>query len=449
MELPIIVVGISVIALAAALLAVAVQRRQSPDETKRLDEYEFYPFTTDEAGLVHFSPERFEEAVGYFLKNRNPTGARELVVIGEQNRVRDTFSSEPLSHYKELYVAYDGEGVINDNEVFLENYKRIVRLIGQSFPNTGIEILLHNLVNPSKSVVAIENGGVTGRTLEMGTTSLVLDLKTRRQRGQDKVNYQIDIGARRFKCTTIPIFRPEYGLVGAICINIDERFLREEVMRSPEKLQAFMDNFLKADMQVEENILSPVEYRAALNGKRHFLDEAIRAGSESTPKGRYLAAILFSDISGYSVMMKADQAATLGILDTNRTIHTKNIARYRGHFLKEMGDGVLASFPSASEAVACARSIQREVGSDGRYSVRIGIHLGEIVQANGDVFGDGVNLASRIHGEAEPGGIAVSEVVFDNVRNLEGISGIDLGPRSLKGFTGSVRLFGIEVGASA
>jgi class 3 adenylate cyclase len=445
LELPIIVVGIAVAAV-AALLAVG-QRRHSSEGTKRLDEYEFYPFTTDEAGLVQFSPERFEEAVSFFLSSRNPTAARELIVIGEQNRVRDTLSSEVLGRYKSLYVAYDGEGVISDNEAFLENYKRIVRLIGQSFPNTGIEILLHNLVNPSKSIVAIENGAVTGRTLEMGTTSLVLDLKTRRQRGQDKLNYELHIGARRFKCTTIPIFRPEYGLVGAICINIDERFLREEVMPNPEKLQAFMDNFLKADMRIEENILSPAEYRAAINGKRHFLDEAIRGGSDSTPKGRYLAAILFSDISGYSEMMKSDQAATLGILEANRAIHTRNIARNRGHFLKEMGDGVLASFPSASEA--CARSIQHDVAKDGRYTVRIGIHLGEIVRANGDVFGDGVNLASRIHGEAEPGGIAVSEVVFDNVRNLEGIAGVDLGLRSLKGFTGSFRLFGIEVGASA
>jgi class 3 adenylate cyclase len=449
LETPTIVIGVAVIALAAALVTIAVRKRRKPEETRRLDEYEFYPFTTDDARLVHFSPERFEVAVAYFLNNRNPTAARELIVIGEQNRVRDTFGSEPLNRYKQLYVAYDGEGVISDNEIFLENYKRIVRLIGQSFPNTGIEILLHNLVNPAKSVIAIENGAVTGRTLEMGTTSLVLDLKTRRLRGQDKLNYQLDIGARRFKCTTIPIFRPEYGLVGAICINIDERFLREEVMRSPEKLQAFMDNFLKADMQIDENILSPAEYRAAINGKRHFLDEAIRGAAQSASKGRYLAAILFSDVSGYSEMMKRDQATTLGILDTNRDIHTRNIARHGGRFLKEMGDGVLASFPTASEAVACARAIQRDVGSDGRYSVRIGIHLGEIVQANGDVFGDGVNLAARIHGEAEPGGIAVSEVVFDNVRSLEGISGVDLGARTLKGFPGSVRLFGIEVGASA
>jgi class 3 adenylate cyclase len=444
-----IVIWVAVIALALALVVVAVQRRKKVEETTRLDEYAFYPFITDDAGLVHFSPERFDEATAYFLSHRNPTAARELIVIGEQNRVRDTFSSEPLSSYRQLYVAYDGEAVISDNEVFLENYKRIVRLIGQSFPNTGIEILLHNLVNPAKSVIAIENGAVTGRTLEMGTTSLVLDLKTRRQRGQDKLNYQLDIGARRFKCTTIPIFRPEYGLVGAICINIDQRFLREEVMRNPEKLQAFMDNFLKADMQLEENILSPAEYRAAINGKRHFLDEAIRGGAQSTAKGRYLAAIMFSDVSGYSQMMNTDQSATMGILEANRVIHTQNIARHHGRFLKEMGDGVLASFPSASEAVTCARSIQRDVARDGRYSVRIGIHLGEIVQSNGDVYGDGVNLASRIHGEAEPGGIAVSEVVFDNVRNLEGVSGFDLGSRTLKGFTVPVHLFGIDVGASS
>lgn len=437
---------IGVGALAALIAAAAViQRGRSSEEGRRLDEYEFYPFFTDDAGLVQFSSERFESAVTYFLDHRNPTAARELIVIGEQNLIRDTFSSESLARYKRLYAVYDGEGVINDNEIFLQNYKRIVHLIGQSFPNTGIEILLHNLVNPSKSVIAIENGAVTGRTLEMGTTNLVLDLKTRRQRGQDKLNYQLDIGARRFKCTTIPIFRPEYGLVGAICINIDDRFLREEVMGNPTKLAAFFDNFLKVDMQLEENILSPAEYRAALNGKRHFLDEAIRGGLQAGTKGRYLAAILFSDISGYSEMMKANETITLDILGTNGQIHRQKIAAHQGRFLKEMGDGVLASFPSASEAVACARAIQREVQIDGRYSIRIGIHLGEVVQADGDVLGDGVNVAARIHAEAPPGGIIVSEVVYDNVRGLEGVNGTDLGARTLKGMSGSFRLYGIEV----
>lgn len=142
-----------------------------------------------------------------------------MIVIGEQNFVGDTFGAEELKNYKAFFDAYQSNAILNDNNAFLENYKRIVRLLGRSFPNTGIEILLHNLVNPTKSIVAIENGEVTGRSLEMGTTNLVLDLKTRRHQNQDKLNYELSIGARRFKCTTIPIFRAEYGLVGAICIT--------------------------------------------------------------------------------------------------------------------------------------------------------------------------------------------------------------------------------------
>src|SRR5262249_39294441 len=164
----------------------------------------------------------------------------------------------------------------------------IVRLIGQSFPNTGIEILLHDLVNPSASVVAIENGIVTGRVIGNGTTKLVLDLKTRGHQGQDKLNYELNIGGRQFKCTTIPIFRPDFGLVGAICINIDARFLREAVVPNAARLNAFFDNFLKVDMELDENILSKDEYRAALLGKRHFLDEAIRAPAGGMRETRHL-----------------------------------------------------------------------------------------------------------------------------------------------------------------
>jgi class 3 adenylate cyclase len=446
MDLPQILLLVGVAIAGALVAALFLLSRRRATTALRLDEYDFYPFVVDDDGMVLFSPDRFDAAVTHLLANRNPVAAKELIVIGEQNLVRDTLSSSPLARYKQLYRMYDGDAVINDNELYLENYKRIVRLIGQSFPNTGIEILLHNLVNPSKSIVAIENGIVTGRTLEMGTTKLVLDLKTRRQRGEDKVNYRLDIGGRRFKCTTVPIFRPEYGLVGAICINIDERFIREEVMGNAEKLAAFFDNFLRADMELDENILSPAEYRAALNGKRHFLDEAIRGGLQAGSRGRFLAAILFSDIAGYTEMMKADEAGTLAIVGTNGEIHRRQIARHQGWFLKEMGDGVLASFPSASEAVSCARAIQEEVKADGRYSVRIGIHVGEVVQANGDVYGDGVNIASRIQAEAAPGGIAVSEVVFDNVRSLEGLTGTDLGVHSLRGIGGPLHLFGIEAG---
>ena len=254
---------------------------ETPTEDKRLEEYDFYPFVADIDGHIEFSAERFGDATRHFLVTRNPRAARELIVIGEQNLVRDTFPTDDLAVYKKLYTTYDGDSVIHDNAAYLENYKRIVRLIGQSFPNTGMEILLHDLVNPSKAIVAIEGADVTGRTLGHGATKLVLDLKTRRHHNQDKLNYELNIGARRFKCTTIPIFRPEYGLVGAICINIDVRFLREHVLADNQRIHAFFDNLLRTDFELDENILSKAEHQAAIHGKRHLLDEAIRASSRA------------------------------------------------------------------------------------------------------------------------------------------------------------------------
>ncbi|MDA0707401.1 MAG: PAS domain-containing protein [Proteobacteria bacterium] len=94
----------------------------------------------------------------------------------------------------------------------------------------------------------------------------------RRLRNQDKLNYELNIGARKFKCTTIPIYRENCGLVGAICINVDANYLQEEVRRTPENVAAFINALCKTDMQLEENILSKDEYEKALAGKRHFRD---------------------------------------------------------------------------------------------------------------------------------------------------------------------------------
>ncbi len=442
--------AVAAIVVAAVVIAGAVGYRigrgkpPSPMRDRRLEEYDFYPFQADERGHIEFSPQRFQEAVERFLHERNVTAARELIVIGEQNFVRDTFGTTELNRYRHLYEAYDGDSVISDNEAFLESYKRIVRLLGRSFPNTGIEILLHNLVNPAKSIVAIEGGEVTGRALEMGTTNLVLDLKTRRHQNQDKLNYELNIGARQFKCTTIPIFRPEYGLVGAICINVDSHFLREEVKTHPEKLEAFFDNFLRTDMQLQENILSRDEYQAAIRGKRHYLDEAIR-GAPASAKTRQLAVIMFSDIVGYSSLMVRDEDAALVALASATKIQRQEIADADGRLLKEMGDGILASFSSVADAVECARRIQSAARDDGRFQLRIGIHLGEVIQSEGDVFGDGVNIASRIHEEAAPGTIAVSEAVFTNVRNKPGIVATELGLRELKNIDQPVRIYAIGV----
>ncbi len=439
----VLVVGVGIAAYLLGKAASRVPADSGSQGEKRLEEYEFYPFVVNSEGHIEFNAGAFNEAVAYFLKERNERAARELIVIGEQNLVRDTFPSDRLRSYKELYAAYDGDGVVNDNDMFLENYKRIVHQVGRSFPNTGIEILLHNLVNPSRSLVAIENGVVTGRSIGGGATNLVLDLKTRHQRGEDKVNYELNIGSRQFKCTTIPIFRPDYGLVGAVCINVDTHFLREAVVGDEDRLTAFVDNLLRTDFQLDENILSKDEYQNSLNGKRHYLDEAIRVRSTARQE-RKLAAILFSDIVGFTALMGENEAATLRIVDANEKIHQRAFASNGGRLLKKLGDGMLASFDSASGAVACAREIHRAVEEDERFQLRIGIHLGEVIQTDGDVHGDGVNIASRIQGEIDPGGIGMSKVVYDNIKNKDGLSATLLGERNLKNVAAPVILYSLD-----
>jgi class 3 adenylate cyclase len=437
--------GAAAVAAVAGYLAGRGTARSAPDAgaLRRLEEYDFYPFVVTEAGHVEFSPDAFDRAVTHFLSERNPRAAGELIVIGQQNLVRDTFPTDRLQRYKALYEKYDGDAVVGGNDAFLENYRRIVNHIGRSFPNTGIEILLHNLVNPSRSLVAIENAAVTGRSTGGGATNLVLDLKTRRQRGEDKINYELNIGSRKFKCTTIPVFRPDHGLVGAICINIDVRFLREHVMSSEERLVAFFDNLLRTDFKLGENILSRDEYVNAQNGKRHFLDDAIRGGAAGDGE-RKLAAILFSDIVGFTALMGGDEAEALRVVAADEGIHRAALAENRGRLLKRLGDGMLASFDSASDAVTAAQVIQRAVRADGRFQIRIGIHVGEVIHSGGDVHGDGVNIASRIQGEMTSGQIGISDVVYDNVKNKEGVKAIRIGERALKNVADPVVLYLVE-----
>jgi class 3 adenylate cyclase len=196
-------------------------------------------------------------------------------------------------------------------------------------------------------------------------------------------------------------------------------------------------------MRLDENILSKTEYSAALQGKRHFLDEAIRSGARLRDE-RVLAAIMFSDIVSFTAMMEADEPNALTVLDRNTAIHRDALNAFDGRLLKQLGDGVLATFPSASNAVNCAKEIQLRVREMGSFHVRIGIHLGEVIRSGGDVFGDGVNLASRIQGEADPGAIVVSEVVYNNVRNKGDIAAVDLGERRLKNVSEPVRIFSIQ-----
>jgi predicted transcriptional regulator YheO len=239
---------------------------------RNLAEYDFYPFTVSRENFGEFSLKDFRLGMHYFLKNEDHTAARQLIFIGEQNNVRTQLEPAEQKVYAQLFDKYEGKKIVDDTHEFLENYERIVRLIGKSFPNTGMEILLHNLADPAHSLTVLENN-VTGRHLRDGTTNLLIDLK--RRENEDKLNYELNIGARKFKCTTIPIKRKEFGIVGAICINVDENYLTEEVMKSQERIEAFFKNLCRTDMQLDENILSKDEYAKALKGKRHFKDETV------------------------------------------------------------------------------------------------------------------------------------------------------------------------------
>ena len=241
---------------------------------RNLEEYDFYPFTVTRENFGEFSLKDFRLGMHYFLKNRDDTAARQLIFIGEQNNVRDKLEPAEQKVYAELFERYDGKKIADDTTEFLENYNRLVRLIGKSFPNSGIEILLHNLADPSHSLIALENN-VTGRHLRDGATNLLIDLKKRQLKNEEKLNYELDIGSRKFKCTTIPILRKEFGIVGAICINVDANYLTEEVIKDRQRIEDWFKSFCRTDMQLDENILSKDEYAKALKGKRHFKDETV------------------------------------------------------------------------------------------------------------------------------------------------------------------------------
>src|SRR6266566_1630012 len=240
---------------------------------RNLEEYDFYPFTVTRENFGEFSLKDFRLGMHYFLKNEDHTAARQLIFIGEQNNVRTQLEPAEQKVYAQLFEKYDGKRVTDDTHEFLENYERIVRLIGKSFPNTGIEILLHNLADPAHSLIVLENN-VTGRHLRDGTTNLLIDLKKRQLLNEEKLSYELNIGTRKFKCTTIPITRKEFGIVGAICINVDVNYLTEEVMSSKERIETFFQNLCRTEMQLDENILSKDEYAKALKGKHNFKDEA-------------------------------------------------------------------------------------------------------------------------------------------------------------------------------
>src|SRR5467141_1405541 len=168
---------------------------------------------------------------------------------------------------------------------------------------------------------------------------------------------------------------------------------------------------------------------------------------------RRLAAILAADVAGYSRLIEADEEGTLGRLKALRAeIIDPKIAEHKGRIVKTTGDGLLVEFASVVDALRCAAEMQAALAEsnaplppDRRVAFRIGIHQGDIVVEDGDIFGDGVNVAARLEGLAEPGGICVSARVQEDVAGRLDLTFDDIGEQSLKNIARSVHVYRVRL----
>lgn len=158
---------------------------------------------------------------------------------------------------------------------------------------------------------------------------------------------------------------------------------------------------------------------------------------------RQLAAILFADMAGYTSIMQDNEQLARTKRKRLKEVLNESMSKYNGKILQNYGDGSLSIFFSATDSVECAIDIQRQLKQDPKVDLRIGIHTGDIVMEDEAVFGDGVNLASRIESLAVPGGIFVSEKVYEEIRNHDNLIAKELGYFELKNVREPVRVFAI------
>jgi adenylate cyclase len=170
------------------------------------------------------------------------------------------------------------------------------------------------------------------------------------------------------------------------------------------------------------------------------------------PPVRRLTAILAADVAGYSRLMGADEEGTHERLRAHlQELVNPKIAEHRGRIVKNTGDGLLADFPSVVDAVRCAVEVQREMAGrepempeERRIRFRIGVNLGDVIAEEHDIFGDGVNVAARLEALAEPGGICVSRVVRDQVRDRLDYTFEDMGEQQVKNIARPVRVYALR-----
>ena len=163
-----------------------------------------------------------------------------------------------------------------------------------------------------------------------------------------------------------------------------------------------------------------------------------------TKQTRKLAAIMFTDIAGYTESMSFDEETAIQAVKKKRSIIQPLLTENNGIFVKEIGDGTLSYFTSAIDASTCAVKLQEQTFDDTHLNIRVGLHIGDIVFDGKDVFGEGVNIASRLESLSPVGGICVSKSVFDELENKKEFNGTSLGLQSLKGVGRLVEVYALQ-----
>jgi len=162
------------------------------------------------------------------------------------------------------------------------------------------------------------------------------------------------------------------------------------------------------------------------------------------PIERKLAAIMFTDIAGYTAQMSKDEAVAISLLNKQESVLKPLIAKHNGTYVKSTGDGSLSYFNSAVDAATCAKRFQESIYDDKDLNVRVGVHLGDTIFEKGDIRGDGVNIASRLESMAVEGGVFVSKEVHDQLANQKEFEGVSLGLQSMKGVGRLIEVYGLK-----
>jgi class 3 adenylate cyclase len=207
-----------------------------------------------------------------------------------------------------------------------------------------------------------------------------------------------------------------------------------------------VDRVVGLETGADDYIIKPFEPRELLARVKSVLRRG--AAERDTAPARRIAAILAADVAGYSRLIGIDEEGTLARLKAHRREHIDlKIAEHRGRIVKTTGDGLLVEFASAVDAVRCAVAVQRSMAvaaaapPERRIQFRVGINVGDVLPDGDDILGDSVNIAARLEGIAEPGGICLSAAAYEQVRGKLEIAVADMGEQDLKNITRPLRTY--------